>query len=294
MISNDTKFFLLVNLFFFILILFFGEKIYSNILNQLFIFFIPIIWPGIAHGSLDILTAARKKLIIDSFTKFIFLILYLMIPLVFFFIWQIYPNYVFTVFLILSLMHFGISDKLKSKNLMVANEILLRSFIIISLPIVLHNEQTLEIFYFLNISEDYGFFLTEVFQYLVYTIIPLLILYTSNSLIKKEYGHLIDIITLLFCFFYFEPLLSFLIYFCFLHSVRHLVNEKKLLKLTNKKLLLNTIPMTLIVLSLLVFLIFIYFYIPNSIKALFINNVIISLFCLTISHVLLINFIKDK
>lgn len=294
MISNDTKFFLLVNLFFFILILFFGEKIYSNILNQLFIFFIPIIWPGIAHGSLDILTATRKKLIIDSFTKFIFLILYLMIPLVFFFIWQIYPNYVFTVFLVLSLMHFGISDKLKSKNLMVANEILLRSFIIISLPIVLHNEQTLEIFYFLNISEDYGFFLTEVFQYLVYTIIPLLILYTSNSLIKKEYGHLIDIITLLFCFFYFEPLLSFLIYFCFLHSVRHLVNEKKLLKLTNKKLLLNTIPMTLIVLSLLVFLIFIYFYIPNSIKALFINNVIISLFCLTISHVLLINFIKDK
>ena len=294
MISNDTKFFLLVNLFFFILILFFGEKIYSNILNQLFIFFIPIIWPGIAHGSLDILTATRKKLIIDSFTKFIFLILYLMIPLVFFFIWQIYPNYVFTVFLILSLMHFGISDKLKSKNVMVANEILLRSFIIISLPIVLHNEQTLEIFYFLNISEDYGFFLTEVFQYLVYTIIPLLILYTSNSLIKKEYGHLIDIITLLFCFFYFEPLLSFLIYFCFLHSVRHLVNEKKLLKLTNKKLLLNTIPMTLIVLSLLVFLIFIYFYIPNSIKALFINNVIISLFCLTISHVLLINFIKDK
>ena len=294
MIRNDTKFFLLVNLFFFILILFFGEKIYSNILNQLFIFFIPIIWPGIAHGSLDILTATRKKLIIDSFTKFIFLILYLMIPLVFFFIWQIYPNYVFTVFLILSLMHFGISDKLKSKNLMVANEILLRSFIIISLPIVLHNEQTLEIFYFLNISEDYGFFLTEIFQYLVYTIIPLLILYTSNSLIKKEYGHLIDIITLLFCFFYFEPLLSFLIYFCFLHSVRHLVNEKKLLKLTNKKLLLNTIPMTLIVSSLLVFFIFIYFYIPNSIKTLFVNNVIISLFCLTISHVLLINFIKDK
>ena len=294
MISNDTKFFLLVNLFFFILILLLGEKIYSNILNQLYIFFIPIIWPGIAHGSLDILTATRKKLIIDSFTKFIFLIIYLIIPLVFFFIWQIYPNYVFTVFLILSLMHFGISDKLKSKNIMVANEILLRSFIIISVPLVLHNEQTLKIFYFLNISEDYGFFLTEIFQYLVYTLIPLLILYTSNSLIKKEYGHLIDIITLLFCFFYFEPLLSFLIYFCFLHSVRHLVNEKKLLKLTNKKLLLKTIPMTLIVSSLLVFLIFIYFYIPNSIKTLFINNVIISLFCLTISHVLLINFIKDK
>ena len=63
-------------------------------------------------------------------------------------------------------MHFGISDKLKSKNIMVANEILLRSFTI-SLPLILHNEQTLKIFYFLNISEDYGIFLTEIFQYLV-------------------------------------------------------------------------------------------------------------------------------
>tara|TARA_B100000282_G_scaffold257140_1_gene203863 strand:- start:19 stop:672 length:654 start_codon:yes stop_codon:yes gene_type:complete len=217
-----------------------------------------------------------------------------MIPLVFFLTWQIYPNYAFTIFLILSLMHFGISDKLNSENFMVANEILLRSCIIISLPLILHNEQTLKIFYFLNISQDYGIFLTEIFQYLVYAIIPLLMLYTTNSLMKKEYGHFIDIIILLFCFFYFEPLLSFLIYFCFLHSVRHLVNEKKLLKLTNKKLLLNTIPMTLIVLSLLVFLISLYFYIPNSMKTLFINNVIISLFCLTISHVILINFIKDK
>ena len=161
-------------------------------------------------------------------------------------------------FLILSLMHFGISDKLKSKKFMVANEILLRSFIIISIPLVIHNEQTLKFFIF-KYFRRLWFFL-RVFQYLVYTIIPLLLLYTYNSLIKKEYGHLIDIITLLFCF-YFEPLLSFLIYFCFLHSVRHLINEKKLLQLTNKKLLLKTIPMTLIVSSLLVFLIFIYFYI---------------------------------
>ena len=294
MINHDTKFFFIVNFLFFILVLSFGERIYSNFLNQLFIFLIPIIWPGIAHGSLDILTAKRKKLIPNSFTKIIFLIFYILIPLTFFVTWQLYPNYAFTIFLILSLMHFGISDKLKNNNIMIVNEILLRSLTIISLPLIFHNEQTLKIFYFLNISEEYGIVLTQIFEYIVYLIIPLLILYKSNSIMKKEYGHFIDIIILFFCFFYFEPLLSFLIYFCFLHSVRHLINEKKLLKLTNKKLLMKTIPMTLIVLFLLFFLFFLYFYIPNSMNSLFINNVIISLFCLTVSHVLLINFIKDK
>ena len=74
-------------------------------------------------------------------------------------------------------MHFGISDKLKNNNIMIVNEILLRSLTIISLPLIFHNEQTLKIFYFLNISEEYGIVLTQIFEYIVYLIIPLLILY---------------------------------------------------------------------------------------------------------------------
>ena len=62
MISSDTKIFFFVNLFFLIIIFLYGEIIYSNFLNQLYIFLIPLIWPGLAHGSLDILTAKRKKL----------------------------------------------------------------------------------------------------------------------------------------------------------------------------------------------------------------------------------------
>ena len=103
-----------------------------------------------------------------------------MIPLIFFVTWQLYPNYAFTIFLILSLMHFGISDKLKNNNIMIVNEILLRSLTIISLPLIFHNEQTLKIFYFLNISEEYGIVLTQIFEYIVYLIIPLLILYFSQ------------------------------------------------------------------------------------------------------------------
>ena len=229
MILNDTKFFILINIFFSVIIFYFGNTIYNDILNQIYIFLVPLIWPGLAHGSLDILTAKRKQVIKSSLSFFIFLILYLLIPTMFFLLWKFFPDYIFTIFLLLSLMHFGISDKLSKKKIMVLNEIFLRSLIIICLPIVFYNEQTLNIFYYLNITYIYGVFLTNICEVLIYFIIPLLILFFSFTLKKKEFGHIIDIILLIFCFIFFEPILSFLIYFCFLHSVRHLLNEKNYL-----------------------------------------------------------------
>ena len=56
----DTKIFFLVNLFFLIIFFLYGEKIYLIFSSQLYIFN-PLIWPGLAHGSLDILTAKRKN-----------------------------------------------------------------------------------------------------------------------------------------------------------------------------------------------------------------------------------------
>ena len=294
MTSIDTKFFFLINLLFCVIVFFFGEIIYSNFLSQLFIFIIPLIWPGLAHGSLDILTAKKKKNNKRFFDFLIFLMIYLLIPIFFFLLWQIYPNYIFTVFLVLSLMHFGISDKLNKDNSTVFNEIFLRSMIIICMPIMFHNEQTLQIFYFLGVSLDYCRTFSEFIKYFSLLLVPVSMFYFSQSLKKKEYGQVFDIMILFFCFIFYQPLLSFLIYFCFLHSIRHLLNEKRLLKLSNKNLFLKTVPMTVIVLFFIIVLIFSYFYFPDTIIYFFISISVIAIFCLTISHVLLINFIKEK
>ena len=141
--------------------------------------------------------------------------LYLLIPILFFFSWKIFPNFIFTIFLILSLIHFGISDKLNNEKLLVINEILLRSLIIICLPITFYNEQTLQVFYFLNVSSEYCEFLTEIFIYLSYFLIPLLILYVFQSFKKKEYGHIVDILILFFCFIFFNHFYPFLYIFAF-------------------------------------------------------------------------------
>ena len=57
----DTKVFLISIIIFFPIFKLFGDFLYSSFLNQLIIFALPIIWPGLAHGSLDVLTAKKNK-----------------------------------------------------------------------------------------------------------------------------------------------------------------------------------------------------------------------------------------
>ena len=41
---------------------FFFDNISNNHFNQFLFFLIPLFWPGIAHGSLDLLIAKKKKI----------------------------------------------------------------------------------------------------------------------------------------------------------------------------------------------------------------------------------------
>ena len=63
---------------------------------------------------------------------------------------------------------------------------------------------------------------------------------------SQVYLVLSEFILLFFCFWFFEPLLSFFMYFCFLHSTRHLLDEKNNLDLKFGELFFKTIPMTVI------------------------------------------------
>ena len=69
----ELKIFVFSVFFFFIFVNLFENFIYLNLYNQLIIFSIPLIWPGLAHGSLDILTAKRFNLIKSKKTFFFLL-----------------------------------------------------------------------------------------------------------------------------------------------------------------------------------------------------------------------------
>ena len=57
----DTKIFFISILFTYLVVVFYGDFLYSSFINQIIFFSIPLIWPGLAHGSLDIDSAKEKN-----------------------------------------------------------------------------------------------------------------------------------------------------------------------------------------------------------------------------------------
>ena len=272
---------------------FYENDLTGHYLNQILLFSLPLLWPGLAHGSLDISIAKHKRIIKNKLETVFFLIAYITIPLIFFIMWINFPNFVFLLFLFLSALHFGISDSITKNNLI---EIFIRGMIVITLPFKFHLERSIEIFSFFFVETNFLSSISLYFNYIYFLVVMLIIVWFAknlNSISKSQEQRIlaIEIFLLFFCFWFFEPLFSFFIYFCFLHSTRHLIEEKNNLQLKASKLILKTIPMTL--LTLLFFtLIFFLFY--DSVNTLALSYVVIGLSSLTISHIVLINFTKNN
>ena len=286
----ELKIFIFSIIFFFIFVNLFENFVYLNFYNQLIIFSIPLVWPGLAHGSLDILTARRFNLIKSKRSLFLFLIIYISIPISFFFLWLRFPDLFFVLFLILSGLHFGISDRESKFFLQKKLEVLLRAIIIIFLPIRFYIDEIKEIFMFFFASENLISLLFYWSEFFLYFTIFIFLFFLYNFLFRKVSNNLlIEFILLFFCFIYFKPLVSFFIYFCFLHSMRHLLHEKYKLNLSFKKLFIKTLPMTILSCLFIIFLMFTI----TQIDILNLNHIIVALSSLTISHIFLINFLKN-
>ena len=286
----ELKIFVFSVFFFFIFVNLFENFIYLNLYNQLIIFSIPLIWPGLAHGSLDILTAKRLNLIKSKKTFSFFIIIYLCIPISFFFFWLKFPDVFFVLFLILSGLHFGISDRESKLFVQKKLEVLLRALIIIFLPVKFYIDEIKEIFTFFFVSENLISLLFNLSDFVFYFTILIFLFFLINFMLKKTSVNLIiEFTLLLFCFIYFKPLVSFFIYFCFLHSMRHLLYEKYKLNLSFKNLFIKTLPMTILSCLFIIFLILT----VTQINIFKLNHIIVALSSLTISHIFLINFLKN-
>ncbi len=284
----ELKIFISINLFLILILYFSNNFFYSNFYYQILLFAAPLIWPGLAHGSLDLHTASRYSLIKNKISLLIFLFVYLLIPLIFFFLWLDFPNTLFVIFLILSGMHFGISDRLTNQKKLKHLEVFIRALIILIFPIIFHPEETNRLFSFFLVNNEFYFYLYSFSNYLFYFLIMAIPYFFFKIYLIKKIIIISELIALIFCFLYFKPLVSFLIYFCFLHSIRHLNNEQIKFKISFKKLIIKTIPMTLIVIILFSSSAIYFENIDDIGKKL--NYFIIALSSLTISHVLLINF----
>ena len=287
------------NYFFFILLLFIPLFHYlepylsNNFNNQFLIFFVPLIWPGVAHGSLDFLIAKRLGIIESMIKKIIFLFSYLLLAICFTTLWVKKPELSLTIFLLISIFHFGISDSLV-KNKISFLEIFIRGSIPISFPIYYYSEQVGIIFIHLYVNEIF-FEEIKILIFNLFFFVHLCMIYFIIALIqnseKEKINVISEIILLYFCFTYFEPFIAFSIYFCFFHSLRHLNEEKIENGVTFFQIVKKTVPFTLLVFMTSIYF---FFFIDIGIQ----NNkffpiLFITLASLTVPHMILVCISKS-
>ena len=284
----ESNFFFLILLLFIPIFHFLEPHLSNNYKNQFLIFLAPLIWPGVAHGSLDFLIAKRLGLVETFIKKVFFFLIYVFLAILFAMLWIKEPELSLTIFLIISVFHFGISDSLIRSRIS-SLEIFIRGSIPIYFPIYYYSDQVGMIFNNLYVDkfffEELKFIIVYLFFFIHICIVCFVLTLIKNN--EKEKNNIFsEIFLLYFCFTYFEPFIAFSIYFCFFHSLRHLYDEKIENGVSFLQIIKKTIPLTLIV-----FMTSIYFFFFVDIgveRNKFFPILFITLASLTVPHMILV------
>ena len=255
---------------------------------------------GISHGSLDNLKGEKLFKIFGINNLLIFYISYILIAILVIVSWIIMPSISLIIFLIVASYHFGKEDTqflVVEKSYLNQLLFFIKGTLIILAPIYFHFDETVSIFKLLLVDNEYFYkFLNflETNRILLFGIIlstlANIILFTKNFEIKK-FAIFLDYFSILILNYYFSPLLAFTMYFCFLHSIRHIITlilelEKNDLNLGFKMFVKKALPLTILTISLcLIVLYFInntYTFDSSVLKIIFIG-----LASLTFPHILL-------
>jgi Brp/Blh family beta-carotene 15,15'-monooxygenase len=220
-----------------------GNTSTTNVLALILI----ITFFGVPHGALDTLFA-KKAFALNSIKKWLqFVSVYLSLSIGVLIFWMVLPTFFFILFLCFSAIHF--SDDLGSINPKLLGT--LYGFNIITLPSILHSNELAKLYGYLI---DYGHAVEIVNVMMPFSIVfaALTILITVVISLKKypiEQRHIWEIVAVSVLMLLAEPLLAFTIYFCFMHSARHVLRAKfYFVEYSNTALLITLIVPTLIVL----------------------------------------------
>ena len=261
-----------------------------NIISFLLIFFI-----GLPHGSFDgavaVLVGFNKKI---QFLQFLFYYIVLFLLVILF--WINFPIIGLTIFIMMTIVHFGLCDWTNFRIDKYKYSVSFTYGMTIIFGIIFFNEnQSFTIFEYLTNDKIYFF---QKYFFIPYFLTLLSIIYfTFLSFFEKKLRKgVIEIILLLLIFYFFDPLLSFAIYFCFFHTYKHL---KHLIKniysnLKNKKFIIySTLAFTAI--SWAGGLGIIYYLIQNlSLYESILKVIFIGLAALTLPHMLLVDIVYRR
>ena len=259
---------------------------------------------GISHGAMDNYKANKILKIYKINNKIIFYLIYTLISLLVIIFWFFFTSLTLLVFLLVASYHFGRED---TSFLNAGNSnfdqlfYLTKGSLIIFAPLFFHIDETLKIFEVLLINDKVLFFIKDQ-HWIINVCLGLGALGYLYFIFKNRFKDfeilLLDILSILILNFVFSPLIAFTIYFCFLHSIRHIISISYELDensfLNGVKIFIKkALPLTILT-ALLYLLSVVYLSNSYGLNDVVIQVIFIGLASLTFPHILLEYLIEKK
>ena len=209
-----------------------GKNFFSSI-NELIILFICLFFIlsiGISHGALDNYKANKLLSIYKVKGKTIFFVIYIFISALVIFIWSLYSTYMLLAFLVIASYHFGLEDtSFLHKGNSIIDQVfyLIIGSLIIFAPLFFHFDETLKIFETLMLDKAFLIYL-ELEHWIINVCLFLSIMGYFYFIFKNQFKDFeilfLDMLSIIILNYIFSPLIAFTVYFCFLHSIRHIIS----------------------------------------------------------------------
>lgn len=296
-IKKIHKFFLFVfsisGLIFYLLL---KNNIISDNLNLLLFCFFMILILGVSHGALD---HWRGKKIFRPLLKKKWSVLfypgYILLSLTVIFGWILFPVIALLLFLLVASYHFGEEDLrffIKGKGYLFNLVCFFKGLLIITLSFHYNHGTTAIFFEYLMVSSIQYEELTQL-KSLLFSINLIFVIIGLVFLLRKQIDKLIlilfEIIFITLAFIYLPLILAFSMYFCFLHSSKHIIGLA--LELDSKNIMnglkLFTIRAAPLTVLTAIFAFLSLYFLNENINQNIVQVIFIGLASLTLPHIIL-------
>ena len=274
----------------------FTNNLIQDDLTLLFFCFFLILVLGVSHGALDHIRG--KRILEPKFNKawsILFFPGYIILGLIVIISWVTFPPVTLLLFLIIAGYHFGEEDLsfFKEDDGVIFTIVsFLKGFLIITLSFHYSFENTSLFFEYLMVPQNYYEALVPL-KSILFSVNLICLVAGLIYLFKDSINHLIltllEVLLITLSFVYLPLILAFSLYFCFLHSSKHIIGlakelDKQDIKNGLKLFSVKAVPLTCITALAAVLFVFL---LSEKLDENIIKTIFIGLASLTLPHILL-------